>query len=157
LRYIDGRAWLVTPNDSDVAIVRIKLVLGTQDVYVRNWSVGNEDGQTTTTWNNDGGGGGNDEASIGGLIKEFTKEVLKKLIPKVEHTGEKKSSTTGGQLTYGQMWAEPEWTLALVMPERQPPPPPPGPFGLEPYTVYFDTGKSNADAYRSPLTSMQDQ
>jgi outer membrane protein OmpA-like peptidoglycan-associated protein len=150
-RYVEGRAQLVSANDSDVSIVKIRLVLGTQDVYVKSWSDTENSGQRNTTFNDGGLEGG----SNGESLKDIAKDLLKSLVPKVEILGKTSSNTRGGQLTPGQLWAAPEWTLALVMPGRKPSP---GPFGLpEPFTFYFDTGKSNADGYRSPLTSMQDQ
>jgi outer membrane protein OmpA-like peptidoglycan-associated protein len=147
-RFIDGVAWLSQGNNPRVMVVKIKLTLGSPDVVV----VSTTSNTTDPVWKEGGEGGPSGKIEWGPI------DVDVKLGLKWERTGQTDSNGKGRTTTVGQLSAQPVWTIYLELPEQKPTPPPPGPFGLpEPYKVYFETGKNNADRYRSPLSGMMDQ
>jgi outer membrane protein OmpA-like peptidoglycan-associated protein len=155
LRYIDGTAWVSASNNPRIPEIKIKLSVGSQDVEV----VSQTKTVTDPSWKEsfEGGGGIKPGGVVGWVVSKFV-NIDVKLGVKFERSGEVKSGARTRTMTAGQLSQQRVWTLSLLLPEPKAPPPPPGPFGLpEPYKVYFETGKSNADHYRSPLTRGMDQ
>jgi outer membrane protein OmpA-like peptidoglycan-associated protein len=143
-RFIDATAWLSKGDNPRVTVVKVKLSVGSPEVYV----LSHTDNYTEPVWKTGGGGG----FDLG------PEDIPIKLDGKWERTGRTDSHSDGTSLTVAQLSAQPVFTIFLELPEPKPVPPPPGPFGLpEPYTFYFETGKSNADNYRSPLSGSWDQ
>src|SRR5262245_6253181 len=70
-RFIEGKAWLHTSNNASITVVKIKLVLGSQDVYVFTWEEGHEDAQVNFGVEAGGGGKDADEAGIGRVWDRF--------------------------------------------------------------------------------------
>jgi outer membrane protein OmpA-like peptidoglycan-associated protein len=135
LRFIDGTAWVATKDPKSLSqVIKIKLTVGSQDVVVVSKSRSDTDKTT----------GSETEINVGvGSHKETTSQPV--------HSRENGQSRTAGQI-----WQQRTWTLTLQLPEPKAPPPPAAPTPLT-YKVYFDTGRGNADNYRSPLNGNIDQ
>jgi outer membrane protein OmpA-like peptidoglycan-associated protein len=151
-RYIDGTAWVSASNNPRIPVIKIKLTVGSQDVDVIAKAVTTTDPSWKESF--ELGGGVKPGGLVGWVVSKFV-DIDVKVGVKFERSGEVKTHGTTRTTTVGQLFQQRVWTLSLQMPDL---PAPPGPFGLpEPYKVYFDTGKSNADNYRSPLNGMMDQ
>jgi outer membrane protein OmpA-like peptidoglycan-associated protein len=155
-RYIDGTAWVSGSANPRIPVIKIKLTIGSQDVIVTSRTVSTTDATSKTT---KGGKTSFDPKDI--LPKDIQEWIPLKVVDidvKVERADPINARSSTSTRTLGQLWQQRVWTLSLQLPEIKPPAPPPGPFGLpEPFTFYFETGKSNADRYRSPLSGMSDQ
>lgn len=146
-RFIDGKAWLSASNNPRVCVVKIKLVLGSQDVYVMSWEESHQDAQWSVEVGKEGGKDAN-EAGVGGWVKDRIVgpagkviDVIRSLTGKIGRSGAVDTSTRGTQFTPGQLSAQPEWTWSLVLPEPKPKPQPA--LSLAWHKVYFLTGKAD--------------
>jgi outer membrane protein OmpA-like peptidoglycan-associated protein len=147
-RYIDGKAVLsADAKNPRIKVIKIKLVLGSQDVVVTSWGVNEQDAQWKFGGEGGKGGSGADGAGAQDYLKKVI-DIVKQVNFKVdfERAGAVTTNTRGMQYTPGQLSAQPEWTLSLVLPERKPRPQPitvPATLGAAYTKIYFVTGKSD--------------
>ncbi len=157
--FISGRAYLaVSAQNPRAAFIKVKLVLGSQDVYVKNWSTTKQEPtwkQTVTVKKEPNQGKDDDDDGeldkvirminpakriIDFLDREMSGEVA------FERSGQVDSNSKGGQVTPGQLFEQPEWTLVLIMPKPKPKPKPvtmPATYGWTSEMVFFLTGQSD--------------
>jgi outer membrane protein OmpA-like peptidoglycan-associated protein len=157
-RYLEGKAWLSASNNPGIAVVKIRLVLGSPDVYVKSWEETHEDAQ----WKVEVGKDGAKEAGVGSWVKDrilgpgkVVIDTIRKFSGKVERSGAVDKRTTGMQFTPGQLSVQPEWILSLVLPELKPPPQPVTHFMR--HKVYFLTGKSDLNGVNNDPRKFPDQ
>lgn len=159
-RLLDGSAVVSASNNPKIPVIKIKLVLGSSDVFVTDMRVEskNAEWKTSTEFGKGGGksdNGGNEPNREGILdyIWDFVTWGPKKVLDVVrdvefkvsyETSGGGGSRQTGLSRTYGKLSEQPEWTLSLELPEPKPNPQPIQPIPASTaHKVYFLTGKKD--------------
>lgn len=150
-RYISGAALISASNNPGIAVIRIKLALGSSDGHSftfeeehkdAEWKVGGEVGK-------DGGKSDPKEAGVGDWVKDRVLGPAKRVLDTVrslsgkvggEYTSGSDTRKLGRQWTPAPFLVQPEWTLSLILPEPKPKPQPAT--GLTWHKVYYLTGQS---------------